>query len=40
MYYDQSTEAQNQTVGGITVGPFYITPKQVIQENYMNNDQA
>jgi len=30
MYYDQSTEANTQTSGGINVGPFLITPEQVI----------
>jgi hypothetical protein len=30
MYYDQSTEAESQTTGGINIGPFLVTPKQVI----------
>jgi hypothetical protein len=30
MYYDQSTEAKTQPAGGISLGPFLITPEQVI----------
>jgi hypothetical protein len=30
MYYDQSADAATQTAGGISIGPFFITPEQVI----------
>ncbi len=30
MYYDQTTEAKTETSGGMVVGPFLITPEQVI----------
>lgn len=30
MYYDQRAEAKAKTAGGISMGPFYITPEQVI----------
>ncbi|CAF4386059.1 unnamed protein product, partial [Rotaria sordida] len=29
MYYDQNTAAKSKTVGGITMGPFYISPEQI-----------
>jgi len=36
MYYDQTTEA-SQTAGGMTIGPFLITPEQVIWIIYSSN---
>jgi len=30
MYYDQSTEADSQTAGGLSIGPFLVTSEQVI----------
>lgn len=29
MYYDQSKEAKDRTAGGISLGPFFLTPEQV-----------
>ena len=29
MYYDQSKEAKGRTAGGISMGPFFVTPEQV-----------
>lgn len=30
MYYDQSKEAQGRTAGGISIGPLFVTPEQVL----------
>ena len=30
MYYDQSKQAQSQRAGGINIGPFLVTPEQVL----------
>jgi hypothetical protein len=29
MYYDQTVEAETNATGGITLGPFFLTPEQV-----------
>jgi hypothetical protein len=31
MYYDQSTEAKAEASDGLNMGPFHITPEQVIE---------